>query len=274
VRFTTTPSTHHRLIMEEIKAGYHGRLDRTLLSVLSQLESFEECASVDVVPSEGCSSEIANWEKKNVPYVLPSDLKAFYSQFNGINVSYKVDIAGRHVTIGEMKLNKLDSITRVALEGTFPKMNWSRYGGSSGGGSNSNNSNGSAGGSSAESYVLDFNTSAAFTLDSSLEIGQVVLLYRSPDETGKGGEGKLRGNLVNPYEDPEIWFQDISARWHYISATFSNFLRLLLAHMGVFGWHMAYTPEGLSSETIHWMGLFCKERICVDLSAVHTSKSS
>jgi hypothetical protein len=72
---------------------------------------------------------------------------------------------------------------------------------------------------------------------------------------------------VNPYEEPEVWFQDISARWHFVSATFSNFLRLLLAHMGVFGWHMAYTPEGLSAETIHWMGLFCKERICVAVSA-------
>lgn len=244
---------------------YHLRLDRSLLSVLSHLESFEECASVDVMPSEGCSAfDITNWEKKNVPYVLPADLKAFYSQFNGINVGYKVDIAGKQVTVGEMKLNKLDSISRIALEGTFPKMNWSRYG-SSGGNSSSSNSNSSNGGN-AESYVLDFNTSAAFTLDSSLEIGQVVLLYRSPDDSGKG-DSKLRGNTVNPYEEPEVWFQDISARWHFVSATFSNFLRLLLAHMGVFGWQMAYTPEGLPAETIHWMGLFCKERICVALSA-------
>lgn len=249
------------------------KLDKTLLSCLTQLESFEECSIIENLHGGGyCStSDISTWEKKNVPYILPSDLKAFYTLFNGLNLSYKVDIAGKPVSIGELKLNTLDAITRVALEGTFPKMNWSKPGGAGVASNMSNN----------DSYVLDLKTSAAFSIDSSLEIGEVVLLYRSPDEDSlvnsvqfqvRSPNSMRLKSTINPYEDPEVWFQDISSRWHFMSATFTNFLRLMVTHCGIYGWHLAYTPEGLPIETIHWMGLFCKERICVDLNQYQEKK--
>ena len=247
--------------MEKQKA----QLDKALLSCLTQLESFEEVSIVDWQLSEGCTvAEISGWEAKNCPYVLPADFKAFYSMFNGIKLSYKVEIAGKHVPLGEIRLNKLEAIARIALEGSFPSMTWLRT--SAGG--DASVKNGSSSCSSFETGVLDLKTSAAFSIDCSSEIGEVVLLYRSPDEgamavmnamnPANAADSRVRSTL-NPYEDPEVWFQDISARWHFVSPTFTNFLRLMVTHFGIYGWQYAYTPEGLPSDTIHWMGLFCKE---------------
>lgn len=238
-------------------------LDKCLLSCLTQLESFEEVSGVDFQPSEGCyPAEISAWEAKNCPYLLPADFKAFYSLFNGVKLSYKVDIGGRQVPIGEIRLNKLDAVVRIALEGTFPTMTWLRTG------PDACARSGESNGSSFESCSLDFKASGAFSIDSSPEIGEVVLLYRSPDQgsvTSKSYSNPIHGadsrvrTTTSPYEDPEVWFQDISARWHFVSPTFTNFLRLTVTHFGIFGWQFAYTPEGLPADTIHWMGLLCKE---------------
>ena len=34
-----------------------------------------------------------------------------------------------------------------------------------------------------------------------------------------------------------------------LSQSFSDFLRLMVVHVGVKGWPLAYTPEGLSPQT-------------------------
>ena len=241
-------------------AGRKAWLDNLLLSSLSRLEATEEtCAlTIDGLEEESGRTvvDFANWEKKNAPYVLPADVKAFYSAFNGLGVGYQVGIGGKLVSVGEMRLNKLEAIGRVALEGTFPKMNWPKV------------DKAVCQGGRSDSFVLDLKTSAAFTIDSSLEIGDVVLLYRVPDihDEAGGGGNRWKGLSSSPYEDPEIWFQDISARWHFVCSSFTNFMRLMVAHLGVYGWHLAYTQEGLPTETIHWMGLFCRERVCVDVS--------
>jgi hypothetical protein len=256
------------------------KLDRTLLSCISRLESIEECCGIEHSLEEfgECSLiDFATWEKKNAPYILPPDLKAFYALFNGLQLSYRVEIGGKQVPVGEMKLNKLEGIARVALEGTFPKMTWPKSSSMSERISNHHITSvstsalvSSSNPNYNDAFVLDIKTSAAFSIDSSLQIGDVVLLYRSPDNT-HGHGGAATGNskwksAINPYEEPEVWFQDISARWHFICPTFTHFLRLMVSHLGIYGWHLAYTQEGLPPETIHWMGLFCKERICVDLS--------
>jgi hypothetical protein len=55
-----------------------------------------------------------------------------------------------------------------------------------------------------------------------------------------------------------------SARWHYISKTFTQYFRLMVIHVGIHGWQLAFTPEGVPPVTQQWMGLFCKERLIVD----------
>jgi len=36
---------------------------------------------------------------------------------------------------------------------------------------------------------------------------------------------------------------------------------LMMMHVGVHGWQLAYTPEGISLITKQWMNLFCRERL-------------
>jgi len=42
----------------------------------------------------------------------------------------------------------------------------------------------------------------------------------------------------------------------------------MIMHVGVHGWQLAFTPEGLSPLTQQWMMLFCRERLTMDVTTV------
>ncbi len=234
--------------------------DSVCCSVMTQLESFDNVSAIDFSANDNAQQhEIATWEKKNLPYKIPSDLKSFLMLFNGVHVSWKVDLKGKQVVIGELNVNRLDIIQRCTLEV-----------------SNLN--------SSLTKSVLPPNpkTSAAFTLESCGDGGQVVLLYRNPSSSSSSSssssptdvmETKGSSSSGNEFHEPEVWFQDVSSRWHYICSGFTQYLRLSIVHFGIIGWQLAFTPEGLATDTRHWMSLFCPERLCIDLSQHATEKA-
>jgi len=262
-----------------MSAPLRAAFDSIAMNCITKLESYDEVASVDFAATEGAlQHDVTAWEKRNMPYILPADLKSFYSIMNGFQLSYRVECGGKLIPVGGMSLNRLDAITRVPVEGYFPQL-----------GADATLST-----SSSSSPCPDLKTSAAFSIDSSLDIGDVVLLYRNHSSSSSGASSSLplpggpfsslstsfaslplspssssskrhESSYGNPYEDPEVWFQDISARWHFVSPTFTHFLRVMVVHVGIYGWQLAFTPEGLPTTTQHWMGLFCKERLCVDL---------
>lgn len=56
-------------------------------------------------------------------------------------------------------------------------------------------------------------------------------------------------------EQPEVWFCDLSGFWHFLAASFSDYVRLLLVHLGVRGWEYAFTPAGLDPVRLcYWDG--------------------
>ena len=250
--------------------------DRACLNCLTYLETFEECSSLDFSGDLKASTfELEAWEKKNMPYKLPDDMKKFYGMFNGFNVSFGVELGSTQLNVGKMHMHSLKELERLPLEGQFPGFD----------------------------NVAGM-TSAAFILDDTLDEGNIVLLYRSVadkekwvskgfrssmNSVGIGGSSSsnqlvsMVSNKVPPilefspveqdtdhtqasYENPEVWFQDRSARWHFLSQSFSDFLRLMIVHVGVIGWPLAYTPEGLPPQTQQWLGLFSRERLCMALT--------
>ena len=250
--------------------------DRVCLNCLTYLETFDECSGVNFSGDHKASSfELEDWEKKNLPYKLPDDMKGFYGMFNGFKLSFDVGVGTTPLSVGKMHLNSLKELERLPLEGRFPGFD----------------------------DVADM-TSAAFILDDTLDEGNIVLLYRSTADkekwSGKGmrssskavgigssGSSSLLAGMVSneappslevhpveadtdrsqsSYKSPEVWFQDRSARWHFLSRSFSDFLRLMVVHVGVIGWPLAYTPEGLSPQTQQWLGLFSRERLCMALT--------
>jgi len=227
--------------------------DQTCFNVLSYLEKFEEICEIDFIAKDGVQAhDMSYWERKNFPYKLPSDLKAFYGIFNGLSCRWKVEVSGKRVQIGEMLLSQLESISRGTIEGQH----------------NSPDSNIS---------IMDSKNCVAFALDGfSAEFGSTYLVYKlvEPESAVRGGTQIDQSNKLRSSEDPEVWFKDLSARWHFLTYTFTNYMRLLVTHLGIFGWQMAYSPEGLHESTHHWMRFFCMERLCVDLNHQYNRKVS
>lgn len=229
--------------------------DKIALSCISYLESFEECRGIDFQSADGASPhELSLWEKRNAPYKLPNDLKSFYSIFNGVYMGWNVMLGAHLVTGGEIRTNQLSEIQRIPIDGTFD--------------TNKLVSNIAVDSADIKSFV-------AFTLDSLSEVGQIVMLYRPSShvrqQTVYDGTGREIINSLNheagQYENPEIWFLDVSARWHFLCPTFTQFIRLMVTHLGVYGWQNMFTPEGASSSTRQWMRMFCKERLIIDRDA-------
>lgn len=221
--------------------------DRVALSCITYLESFAECRNVNFQCGDGAAShESLMWEKKNAPYKLPKDLKNFLSLFNGVCLKWNVELGGREMQIGEIRVNKMEAIKPIDIEGTFETRSWS----------------------DVSATAPDPKNCAAFLLDSHCEIGELVFLYRldrkSMSADSADGVAAATGEGAPCYEDPEVWFVDQSSRWHFIAKTFTQYFRLLVVHLGVHGWQLAFTPEGLHSTTQQWMGIFCKERLIVD----------
>ena len=44
---------------------------------------------------------------------LPRDMRAFYSEFNGFNVPWRVSLKDRIINVGVISLNKLDHFTKM-----------------------------------------------------------------------------------------------------------------------------------------------------------------
>jgi tubulin polyglutamylase complex subunit 2 len=249
--------------------------DRSCLSIISYLESFEECSNVEFSGlSKASVRDLQTWEEKNLPYKLPADMRAFYQLFDGFLLDFSADVSGARVSVGTLRLHSLAELVRVPIEGDFPDRT-------------------STAGMSSAGFALDSKASASG--------GLTVLLYYSDRDRAQaqarvaGDDASERGAAPSPpknsgsgagtgtgtgigtgtgvgaagdtsYENPEVWYQDRSARWHFLSSSFSDYLRLMVVHAGVHGWQLAFTPEGLPPLTQQWMNLFSKERLIMDLN--------
>ena len=128
----------------------------------------------------------------------------------------------------------------------------------------------------------DVNSCAAFEFDSmtDLDAARVALIYRNAAELDIHANPTTmvtdNGLKIKPkcgsYEDPEIWIQDASSNWYFITDSFTKYLRLAVVHLGIIGWQNTYTSTGLSPVTKQWMSFFCKERLTLDLHRLHISK--
>jgi len=207
-----------------------------MLNVVTYLESLDDVSNVDLkLLGEGSVIDINTWERKNLPYKIPNDMKGMYTLFNGFELKWKAIVGSQTLEIGHLCVNKMDKITRIPLDGQFmPSTTSSNY------------------------ESVDTEGSTGFLLDSHPMCGQIVLVYcsRSRDTAGQPQV---------QFDHPEVWLQDNSLRWHFIASTFTQFCRLMVVHLGIVGWPLAFTPEGLSPVTTQWMNIYCKERLILDL---------
>lgn len=87
----------------------------------------------------------------------------------------------------------------------------------------------------------------AFSIDSAPD-GNVCFVYKNHEN-----------------ENPEVWFQDYSCQWHYISEGFTEYYRLMIVHLGLPHWQYAFTSIGLDPITRVWFQFLSPERLAIDL---------
>lgn len=173
---------------------------------------------------------------------LPSDLKRFYLLFNGLHLRWSIRVIDQSVLIGEIKIHKLDQILPLQIDGQFIQTEVSGF----------------------TIPIPESKTSSAYVF-ASCEEGLVVLLYRSSSQQlSPLSSSSSLSNSVPPISTlPEVWFIDNTKRWHFICFSFTQYLRLAVLHLGIIGWHYVFVPEGITMTTRQWMGMFCRERLCI-----------
>ena len=187
---------------EEASSSMRELFNNSSLNILSYLSLYDEISSVSLSSSIAkSSSEIVHWEKKNLPYKIPADMKEFYATFNGIHLLWKVNVAGRQCTIGDLGLLSCSEIQRVPLDGIFF--------------------------ASLISPPPDSKSCAAFVISRLPRGGRVTLLYRSPNDQASsslltGVQDGLKVSMPLKYRKKaqviRLWCHKIKMR-----TSFSNF---------------------------------------------------
>ncbi|KAJ3125940.1 Tubulin polyglutamylase complex subunit 2 [Nowakowskiella sp. JEL0407] len=87
------------------------------------------------------------------------------------------------------------------------------------------------------------------------------------------GIGKVYLRIFGPFSHvvkPDIWFHDDSnpqnnssnllKSWYYISSSFTDYWRLMVAHLGILGWQLGYTERGMPVSTLDWLSFYSPDR--------------
>lgn len=172
--------------------------------------------------------QIAEWERANAPCALPDDYKAFLLIADGLLLQWTVRFRGEELNLGSMSLNSLRDVTPVQLD---PRDGQVSHDGQR------------LPKCQWADRLEDFR---AFTLDSRMKDGVLALFY--PNRTDK----------------PQVWFQDLSCTWNFIANTFTDFFRLMVAHLGLPRWPYVFTQQGIDPAAKQWFRLYSPDRLAID----------
>jgi hypothetical protein len=214
--------------------------DKIALGVITYLESLDECHEIKFSSNrEVQSHEFALWDKKYPPFKLPNDLKKFYSIFNGFLLQWNIELDSNEtiIPIGEMRINSLEEIKILYLDFMFPQLNLP----------------------SDVVVAPTLQNCTVFTLDSYSSLGYVLLVYRY-----HASMGNICDSNPSLLDSPEIWLLTTTGQMIYICSSFTQYLRLMVTHLGIYHWQLAFSDDGLSQVSEQWMHLFCKERLIID----------
>ncbi|CEM31016.1 unnamed protein product [Vitrella brassicaformis CCMP3155] len=197
--------------------------------------------------------EVAVWEGSNHPFRLPADLCNFYLLADGCKLSWRVrasaGISGSKAAnspsslpLGCVEVVPLKGLKRVRLE---PMVMDDDDDGES---QTRPKESGSCRPSPASTAALHREGWGVFDLNPNAADGRVVLMMAPHAHTA------------------QVWFQDMSCDWHFLAASFTDYFRLALLHLGIARWEYAFTSVGLDPYTQRWLSFFTHERYLLDMS--------
>ncbi|XP_037108954.1 tubulin polyglutamylase complex subunit 2 isoform X2 [Syngnathus acus] len=212
--------------------------ERLTLGITRILENMPGVADVRLAEREpGEKRSLLSWEQKN-NCILPEDLRDFYLTTDGFTLTWSVKLDDECVPLGCMTINSVGRLQPLLQPTQFfslpnapslADLDWEE---------------GSAEWSENTPTPPHFDSrSRIFELDSCGGNGQVCLVYKN---TTPGVVAQQN----------EIWFLDRSLSWHFLTATFSSYYRLMITHLGLPEWQYFFTPYGPSPQAKQWSSLY------------------
>jgi tubulin polyglutamylase complex subunit 2 len=220
--------------------------DKVSLGIISYLETLDECHEIQFqCVKEASNYDITLWEKKNAPLKLPNDLKKFYSTvFNGFTLQWNIEEGNSSVmTVGEMRINALEEI-KIQLYDVFFVQSYLP----------------------PDIVAPSMSNCTLYSLDTNCSSGTVVLLYRyrHPASASSDAVVLTDSSPSSSLNSPEIWLLTATCQLIYICSSFTQYFRLMVSHLGIYQWQLAFSDDGFSEVTEQFMHLFCKERLVID----------
>lgn len=237
-------------------------LDRVALGIITYLESLDECQDISIQCTKEISSyEISLWEKRYAPLKLPADVKKFYSSvFNGFSIRWSGEFSDQITPIGEIRINSMDEMKVQMVPDIYSLPSYLP----------------------ADVTPPNLSTCTLISLDNRCPLGNVVLLYRNPISSTAMANGSgtvdvlLTDNTpliaaqspsitnIDTLDTPEVWLITPTCQLIYICQSFIQYMRLMITHLGIFQWQLAFSDDGLPELTSQYLQLFCKERLIID----------
>ncbi|KAM9757916.1 tubulin polyglutamylase complex subunit 2 [Menidia menidia] len=227
--------------MEETKDSmvYKGVAERLTLGITRILDNMPGVVDVRFAEREPAEKRsLLSWEQKNT-CILPEDLRDFYLTTDGFTLTWNVKLDNECVPLGCMMVNSvarlcplLQPVSLFSLPNapSLADLDWE----------------GSSPGSGLEHAPAapHFDArSRIFELDSCGGNGKVCLVYKN-----------CTPGVVA--QKSEIWFLDRALCWHFLTATFTSYYRLMITHLGLPEWQYAFTPYGPSPQAKQWASLY------------------
>nr|XP_061814644.1 tubulin polyglutamylase complex subunit 2-like [Nerophis lumbriciformis] len=231
--------------------------ERLTLGITGILENMPGVTDVRLAEREPAEKRnLLSWEQKN-NCILPEDLRDFYLTTDGFTLTWNVKLENECFPLGCMTINSVGRLqplhqpTPVFSLPNAPSLadlDWEE--------------------NSAECGLANATTlphfdsrSRIFELDSCDGNGKVCLVYKNTT-TGVVAQ------------QSEIWFLDFSLCWHFLTATFSSYYRLMITHLGLPEWQYSFTPYGPSPQAKQWASLYQPLTFRSELSLTHSAGDS
>ncbi|XP_025077169.1 tubulin polyglutamylase complex subunit 2-like isoform X1 [Pomacea canaliculata] len=198
---------------------------------------------------------IIAWEQRNTTF-LPEDLKNFFMTSDGFNMNWSVVMETGTVPVGRLHVNGIGQLQRLdlnsdAVSSTTPNVSILDP-----------DSDDDTDNPSKPKFSGGFRI---FELDPCNGYGKVCMVYRDSKPTTV----LIAGEMTS-----EIWFLDRALGWHYLAATFTDYFRLMIMHLGLPHWQYAFTDFGVPPQSKQWFHLYAQVRFEIDLHCIADVKAA
>jgi len=139
-------------------------------------------------------------------------------------------------------MNSVSELRRVQVAGRL-RLRGGPHGQDAGGNSDDDDDDASSPDVATAAEMPSF--PVVFELDRHCIAGHVLLVFLSPRSSG-------------------VYFMDLCGDCHFVSPTLSAYHRLLLLHIGLPHWQLAFTPAGMPQDTEQWMNFLSPQRLTID----------